>query len=717
MSHKMTIFRAAQFPQTAMKNHKDIHYNTSRRIALAAACIALTAVPFTAASGQVTPTDESAILWTDMGATQAPEQPTKASRSAFATRRATRISPAAAGGGYWATMSDGTRVWTAGVRSEGAASMSLEIEARRIPEGGELSVWGADGQSKAVDTLTGVSPIVEGEWITIQYTGPAESEPDIEITAAYCGFRRIGEAWPESQGAKNKAIGQGSSQTCEVNARCDERADKLGRAVCRLIINNTNLGTGTLVNNTAGDRSPLVLTSAHVVGGNKLRSCTALFEFTEPFCEADGYYSRGSDQIDGAELVAFDAATDIAVLKLWRAPTLASTPYWAGWEREDDTAEGLICVHHPRGDTQKASEASTATAHTTYETTDKNATGGSFRPKAFWNIDRWTAGATEGGSSGSALVNASGHVIGALSGGMATCQSPEDDWFWMLDAAWDASSDGYATLGATLDPLGSGTASIDGIDGLVTACGDTRVGASYDPRDEVASTPLTIGDGNEAIAQSVATTVGDDGANVWAVRLYAETESEAERLASDVEVGVSPSASEDAASYASAATGAFSSNTIVDYVFETAVAIRRPGDATVRLRVRNGFQCEGVRLMALATEADGREASVLRGGLWVAAGSTLAVGVVYTQADGTRDTTAVSEGSVRISCADGAVTLTGEAMSTVAIYDRQGRLARLEDGSGRTEISIDMCGAATGLYVVRVLCESGKQKNFKILNT
>lgn len=700
-----------------MKNHKDIHNITARRIAMAAASIALTAAPFAATNGQVTPTDESAILWTDLGATEAPDLPTKASRCAFATRRAIILSPAATGGGYWATMSDGTEVWTAGIRSDGATSMSLEIEARHMPVGSELSVWGADGISKAVDTAAGASPIVEGEWIEIQYTGPAGSEPIFEITAAYCGFRRIGEAWPEGQEPKNKAIGHGSSQTCEVNARCEERADKLGRAVCRLIINNQNLGTGTLVNNTAGDRSPLVLTSAHVVASNKLRSCTALFGFTEPFCDADGYYSRGSDQIDGAELVAFDAATDMAVLKLKRSPTLTSSPYWAGWERADDTAEELICVHHPHGDTQKASEASTATAHTTYETTDKNATGGGFRPKAFWNIGRWTAGATEGGSSGSALVNASGRVIGALSGGMATCQTPEDDWFWMLDVAWDESSDGYATLGAILDPLGCGAANLDGIDGLATADGDTRAAASYDPRDEVESAPLTIGDGNEAIAQSVAATAGNGGAKVWAIRLYAETESEAERLASDVEVGISPSGGEDAAIYTSAATGAFSSNTIVDYVFGTPVTIRRTDDATVRARVRDGFQGEGIRLMALATKADGREASVLNGGQWAKVGSTLAVGVIYTQADGTQDTAVVPEGHIVISCADGIVTLAGEAMSTVAIYDRQGRLTRMENGDGRTEISIDMCGAATGLYIVRVLCGSGKQKTFKILNT
>lgn len=700
-----------------MKKDKDIHNITARRIAMVAASIALTAAPFAATNGQVTPTDESAILWTDLGETEVPDMPTKASRDAFATRRVTMISPAATRGGYWATMSDGTEVWTAGIRSDGATSMSLEIEARHMPEGSELSVWGADGQTKVVDTTAGASPIVEGEWIAIQYTGPAKSKPDFEITAAYCGFRRIGEAWPEGQEAKNKAIGQGSSQECEANARCNERAYKLGRAVCRLIINNQNLGTGTLVNNTAGDRSPLVLTSAHVVASNKLRSCTALFGFTEPFCDADGYYSRGTDQIDGAELVAFDAATDMAVLKLKRSPTLASSPYWAGWEREDDTAEGLICVHHPHGDTQKASEASTATARTTYETTDKNATGGSFRTKAFWNIDQWTTGATEGGSSGSALVNASGHVIGALSGGMATCKMPEDDWFWMLDAAWNESSDGYATLGATLDPLGSGAASLEGIDGLATADGDTRIAASYDPRDEVASAALTIGDGNDAIAQSVAATVESEGAKVWAVRLYAETESEAERLASDVEVGISPSGDEDAASYTSAATGAFSSNTVVDYVFEMPVAIRRADEVSVRVRVRNGFQGEGIRLMALETKADGREASVLNGGQWAKAGSTLAVGVTYTQAGGTRDTTEIPEGQVRISCANGTVTLTGEAMSTVAIYDRQGCLTRLEDGGGRTEISIDMCGAATGLYVVRVLCESGKQKTFKILNT
>lgn len=694
--------------------HNHTHINGSTRRTILAAAI-LSTFPLAKAICQVTPTAEPAIHWVDMGPTQAPDQQTKASCSTFATRRETNVSSANASDGYLTTMSDGTKVWAIGFKSEGAVNMSLEISDCHLPEGGELSVWGVDGRSESVDTSAGVSPIVDGEWIALQYTGPESHAPEIKVTAAYCGFRGIGTAWGDSDmDTGNKSTGQGSSQACEVSASCAPRADKISRSVCRLILNNTNLGTGTLINNTAGDRAPLVLTSAHVVAGNKLRSCTALFGFSEPFCDAADYYTQGTDQVDGAELVAFDAATDMALIRLKRAPSLASAPYWAGWERASEVQSDLICVHHPRGDAQKASAAASATPRTTYNTTDRNATGGSFKPNVFWNVGHWTEGTTEGGSSGSSLVNADGRVIGALSGGMATCKSPNDDWFWMLSEAWNASSDGYATLGEILDPTGSGATSAGGIDGVATTDGNTVLKASYDPRDGASAANVTLGGANTAIAQDVAT--GSSASKVWAVRLFAETEAEAARLASQAEVGICPAGEVEPSSFTTAADGVFSSNTSVDYVFESPTWISSASAIRVVVRLRDGSQGDAIKLMATETSDGGQEAILLRDGLWEKAGATLATNVIFTSGSDTADTAVPSKGSIAISCDDGVVTLTGEAISMAAVYDKGGRLMRLMDAGGRTELSIDMCGAATGLYIVRVLCVSGRQKSFKILN-
>lgn len=675
------------------------------------ATLALPTLPCATARGQVTPTTETAIPWADMGETQAPPQPTKASQSAFALRRATSRSPQADGDGFRSTLCDGTEVWTTGFRSAGATSMSIEIEGAGLPDGGEISVWGEDGQVMRVGA-SGFSPIVEGEWIALQYTGPAGAEPEFEVTAVYCGFRSIGPAAGEASASHNK-IDHGSSAACEVSASCSPGADDMSRAVCRLITNNRNLGTGTLINNTSGDRAPLVLTSAHVVPDGKLSSCIALFGFVEPFCESD-YYSRGSDQIEDATLVAFDAETDMAVIRLSRAPSLASHPHWAGWERGTEAETDVVCVHHPYGDTQKVSTSEVATPFTTYETTDKNATGGSFREGVFWHIAEWDTGATEGGSSGSALVNADGRVIGSLSGGEATCRKARNDWFWMLSEAWDESSDGYATLADALDPGRTGAKSLDGIDGTETPDGVTRQAASFGPRDAMdTSAPLTLGGGTTAIAQTVS---AQQTAKVWAVRLYAKTVADATLLAGNATVSISTSSDSDAQGATTTTDGTVGSNTMVDYVFSTPVSTWRA--FSVKVSVPDGYNGDRISLIATETADDGQEALESQGGAWASAGMSLAVSVVYTNL---ADTAIVpvspdEEGELRIRCDDGVVTLWGEAISTVAVYDRSGRLAKAVDGAGRTEVSVGMCAAPSGLYVVRALCESGKQRTFKILN-
>lgn len=689
----------------------------TRGLATIAIVVATSAFP-TRTAAQMTPTDEVATEWTELAPTTAPELATKASRSMFAIKVETDCSPSDCG--TWAALADGTVVWTHGFRSAEATSMSLEIESRDgLPEGGELSVRG-EGESHEVRISSGLTPIVSGEEIILQYTGPQNAEVDFRVTGAYCGFKHIEGIDGDEQGSRNKALSYGDSQSCEVSAACDERTDDIRRSVCRLILNNNMVGTGTLINTTAGDRAPLVLTSAHVVNADTIKTCTALFGFEEPFCEVEGYYNYGTETIQDAELVAFDAPTDMAIIRLSRTPSMASNPYWAGWSLTADTTGHAFCIHHPYGDVKKISTTDSATPIKTYTTTDKNATGGSFKKNVFWEVGQWTVGATEGGSSGSALIDSTGSVIGALSGGYASCKSPKRDYFWMLSKAWDASSDGYATLGQTLDPQGTGATAINGIEGLEVNDIGTQTMRTYDPRsEEIAAAEVAVGNEATAIRQPITPTNAQHATTIYGIRLYADVAVGGSKTDyAMITVGVCTSDGAEAQGTAVQSVYTFRTERIVDFILDEPITATAGQTFYIKIGTQNCTKGENVTLKTAPATSEAPEAQYLSGSTWMPlTGCAIAMDIIYsTTAADTSIQTPVETGDLKLRANDGIITLTGEPMSSVAIYDRRGQLTDYVAAHGHTEISITLCSRATGIYILKVMCESGNRRTFKVVN-
>ena len=87
-----------------------------------------------------------------------------------------------------------------------------------------------------------------------------------------------------------------------------------------------------------------------------------------------------------------------------------------------------------------------------------------FESDAHWLINRWEEGATEEGSSGAGLFTQDGYIIGALSGGSATCTTPVRDFFSRFNKAWDYFSEENKQLKCWLDPIGSDAMSLEGRD-------------------------------------------------------------------------------------------------------------------------------------------------------------------------------------------------------------------------------------------------------------
>jgi hypothetical protein len=83
-----------------------------------------------------------------------------------------------------------------------------------------------------------------------------------------------------------------------------------------------------------------------------------------------------------------------------------------------------------------------------------------------WRILNWEYGVTEPGSSGSCLLNASGQIIGVLSGGSAACSGTNDnggyDIYGRFDTSWNSFGVNTRRLSPWLDPINSDTISQDG---------------------------------------------------------------------------------------------------------------------------------------------------------------------------------------------------------------------------------------------------------------
>src|SRR5262249_37653839 len=110
----------------------------------------------------------------------------------------------------------------------------------------------------------------------------------------------------------------------------------------------------------------------------------------------------------GADRLAGSTGSDFAFLRL-KHPAPAGV-FFLGWSLDQPTqGETLTCIHHPDGSFKRISFGNLYNSNSD-----------------FWAV-QWFSGVTEGGSSGSPLLNANHQVIGQLNGGFNGPGSACDD--------------------------------------------------------------------------------------------------------------------------------------------------------------------------------------------------------------------------------------------------------------------------------------------------
>lgn len=367
--------------------------------------------------------------------------------------------------GSWSYLDDGSKIWRLTVSVPEAKGIGLYFDDFKLPKGVKLFVSDKAGR-QVLGAFTAANNDEDfGKFATAPVAGAyANIELDIpanvaakeiafhinEVAAYYRGMGGF-ELTTGSDVAPAKPTGVvvDGSAPCHIDANCplpptaDREYEIQKNASVKIIIRSESgmaLGycSGTLINNTGnsanGTCKPLLLTASHCdgdnsfddthfaqwlfifnyrydsCGGNEISSPTALNTMIGADFRARSYYpSMSTPAGANPRLVG-----DFLLLELKSQPDADLGTYLAGWNRNIDLSLNtdyynfFIGYHYPGGNPEKYSVGYTVDPTGTFNQNQVSAT--------HWGIS-FVRGGSEGGSSGSALFDVDGRIIGDLSGG------------------------------------------------------------------------------------------------------------------------------------------------------------------------------------------------------------------------------------------------------------------------------------------------------------
>lgn len=387
--------------------------------------------------------------------------------------------------GTWTTLPNKDKIWQLKISCPGALSINLLYDEFYLPEGGKLFIYSED-QKHTIGAFTHknnkgdrtkregfATGLIFSDVVVLEYYLPSTVQEKGTISVAYVvqGYRYIN--LPNSIDTKS----YGGSGNCEVNINCPEGTNwqKEKNAVALILVNGNRYCTGSLVNTTANDARPVFLTADHCLGGwandikydaitaPQLNHWSFYWNYESPSCVNSGEPTIKSTV--GATILANNSASDFALLTLHEDPKNVSgiNLYYLGWDRTGNSSTGGVGIHHPSGDVKKISTYTMSPQSTNYLGYTTISTANHWR--VAWVATTTNHGVTEGGSSGSALINNDRRVIGQLHGGYASCGDlTASDWYGKLSVSWTGNnnSDNRRRLQDWLDPINLNPQYVDG---------------------------------------------------------------------------------------------------------------------------------------------------------------------------------------------------------------------------------------------------------------
>lgn len=371
--------------------------------------------------------------------------------------------------GVWKSLESGDRIWLASFKSNGAKTLNFIFDQFYIPVGGKLYFYnedrtdllGAYTHTQNTNEMIFGSWLVEGDHIFVEYFEPKNhiGEGDLNISQVVHGYRSVTEN-ESIQKALNDSGACNLDVDCSIGEDFNDFKDFLKKSVALTVVGGNGFCTGTLINNTTNDGTQYFLTANHCLGGG-VGNWAFRFNWVSPspVCATFANSPNGSfnQTASGAILRASNSKSDMALIEIVPSLPQSWDLVWAGWDRTDTNPDLAVGIHHPSGDIMKVCRDNNGPTKVTTGFNGANAN--------MWLIGNWEEGVTEPGSSGSAIFDQNGRIIGQLAGGSAACSGTNDnggfDIYGRFATSWDFGNTNNTRLRNWLDPTNTGVTTLD----------------------------------------------------------------------------------------------------------------------------------------------------------------------------------------------------------------------------------------------------------------
>ena len=368
--------------------------------------------------------------------------------------------------GKWFKLKDGN-VWQLKLKMANAPAIALLLKNVVLPVGAYLHIY--DSERKFVkrpflakdisDQQRLFSGLIPGEEVIIEYFEPLSVKGK-----GYFEVFRVDQVYETANFFTDPRFG--TSLDCHTNINCeagtDYRKEQLG--ICRIVmILEEGIGycTGNLMNNTAEDQTPYILTGFHCQDG--FTPFYDLWRFDFNF-EATGCgnpaIAPDFQSISSCQQRAGRQENDMLLLELNEKIPASYQVYYLGWDRIATPPNRSANIHHPLGDIKKITHFYTPA---TILNTPINWNNDVQTPANHHFSISFNDGTFETGSSGSALLNPEGKVVGHLHGGNPTCEA-SIGYFSRFHLDWTGGGTSENRLSDWLDPLNLDSDTLGGLE-------------------------------------------------------------------------------------------------------------------------------------------------------------------------------------------------------------------------------------------------------------
>ncbi|MEO6132780.1 MAG: carboxypeptidase regulatory-like domain-containing protein [Saprospiraceae bacterium] len=270
--------------------------------------------------------------------------------------------------------------------------------------------------------------------------------------------------------SRSRSIGFNTALACFPNAACkqDSILRLISNAAVRIrMVMDEGIGwcSGSFVNNTRNDRSPMVLTAYH---------CTFNFTPNYELWRFDLQYKSDSCanpateplaySLTGCELKASGQGSDFLLVHLNNDVPVNQKVTFAGWDR-DTTAlpDTLYLVHHPNADIRKFS---TSTTGAVINANQIGWSEGYTTPGKHHFSFKFTEGGHQPGSSGGPIFNQDGYLVAQLHGGTMGCEAVNHAFAGRLAKSWNYGPTPSQRLKDWLDPDQTGVVRLPSLENI-----------------------------------------------------------------------------------------------------------------------------------------------------------------------------------------------------------------------------------------------------------